>query len=233
MRNPKHALPRLLGMAALMAVSCVATDAFGDIFIEEVGGGLDEAVEEAIFEEVAARQATEFALLEEEEVPITATSTLTSQTSTPVPRSVEPVATDVDSGITGIDFDLFEGEFRVKIYPAVPVTDSRDQVIRISLLFLADEGDQIVASLTLLEGSDLRVSSFCIGETASCRDGIFPVGADVCYPMNEISFTMPADAFANSSGITVGVSVQTAATEADLPQVDLRRFGEQFPLPTD
>jgi hypothetical protein len=130
------------------------------------------------------------------------------------------------SQIAELDSGMHEGEQWIKLTLLGQIPE--DQVEkRYSLEFRTDEEDLIVASWNVIEGEDPFASSFCIGETPSCPDGIFPFGVEVGDNNDSLVFFLSGDAFANSTNPTVKAFVETGATTADF------QGGERFPLLTD
>jgi hypothetical protein len=134
------------------------------------------------------------------------------------PDTAAPEIADLDSG-------MHEGEQWIKLTLLGQIPE--DQVEkRYSLEFRTDEEDLIVASWNVIEGEDPFASSFCIGETPSCPDGIFPFGVEVGDNNDSLVFFLSGDAFANSTNPTVKAFVETGATAADF------QGGERFSLLT-
>ena len=88
-----------------------------------------------------------------------------------------------------------------------------------------------MTSWTVIEGGDPVASSFCIGETPSYPDGIFPFGVVVGDNNDSLVFFLNGDAFANSTKPTVKAFVETGDS-GDVVITDFQG-GERFPLLTD
>ncbi len=158
-----------------------------------------------------------------EEVEVDTTPPAVAETDT---TSVVDTPDTAASEIADLDSGMHEGEQWIKLTLVDQIPE--DQVERrYSLEFRTNEEDLIVTSWNVVEGEDPFASSFCIGETPSCPDGIFPFGVEVGDNNDSLVFFLDGDAFANSTNPTVKAFVETDASAADFQR------GERFPLLTD
>jgi hypothetical protein len=140
-----------------------------------------------------------------------------------------------DADIVSLDSGTFEGRLFFKMDLGAPIPDPGEQVIKeYTLWFRSNEGDLINTTWAVGPGSDPVASSFCVGATPSCPDGIFPFGVEVGDTVEDLTFFLEGDAFDNSTGVTVSASVQTGSADApdDLVTVEFQG-GERFPRGTE
>jgi hypothetical protein len=162
---------------------------------------------------------------EEEGVEVDTTPPAAAETDT---TSVVDPPDAAASEIADLDSGMHEGEQWIKLTLVSQIPE--DQFKKFRLEFRTDEEDLIVTSWNVVEGGDPTASSFCIGETPSCPDGIFPFGVVVGDNNDSLVFFLNGDAFANSTNPTVKAFVETGAGD-DVVITDFRG-GERFPLLT-
>jgi hypothetical protein len=166
---------------------------------------------------------------EEEGVEVDTTPPASAETDT---TSVVDPPDAAASEIADLDSGMHEGEQWIKLTLVGQIPE--DQFKKFRLEFRTDEEDLIVTSWNVVEGGDPTASSFCIGETPRCPDGIFPFGVVVGDDNDSLVFFLDGDAFANSTNPRVKAFVETGAT-GDSGDVVITDFqgGERFPLLTD
>lgn len=180
--------------------------------------------------EVETTPAAEQESDDSEGVEVDPTSGAAAETDT---TSVVDVPDGAASEIAELDSGMHEGEQWIKLTLVGQIPEDQFKK-RYSLEFRTNEEDLIVTSWNVIEGDDPFASSFCIGETPSCPDGIFPFGVVVGDNNDSLVFFLSGDAFANSTDPTVKAFVKTGTSDAPEDEVTTDfQGGERFPLLTD
>ena len=115
----------------------------------------------------------------------------------------DAAVSDVGSPLVGLENGVWDEERVLRIDLAAPIADP---TWLFELEFRSNENDRIIARFTPSEGS---TSSFCVGQTPSCPDGIFPIVGLMGSTGDALSFTFALDAFDNSTGVSIGASIKT------------------------
>lgn len=165
--------------------------------------------------------------LVEQETDDTTTTTTLAETA-----GDSGAAGDAESEITGVDSGVFEGEAWIKLNFAGPIVVDEERK-RYSLEFRTNEDDLIVAAYNVEPGGDQFSTSFCIGETPSCPDGVFPIVGVPTETNDAIVFNFATDAFSNSTDPSYKAFVETGPADSpeDRTTVDFQG-GERFSLLT-
>lgn len=144
-----------------------------------------------------------------------------------------PPQPSIAGEILDMSSGTYEGEQWIKMDLVGPIVVEQD-LKRYSIEFRTNEEDLIIAAYNVEPGGDPFSTSFCVGQTPSCPDGIFGIVGEPNANNDSLVFRFAGDAFANSTDPTFAAFVEIGPADSPEDRVTFHfHDGERFPLLTD